>query len=401
MDSSFRPMTATTGRTVLAIVAILSLLLSAFAIARPVIASHEPPDGPEVTPTAEEFGGGNPVCPTGSVGYRFNDPEAGDSTEVLLTDGSTATVTILSVDGDELTFEVEGGLAAIVTVKGGVSSPGTPDQNVYDYTAFPGGGIAHDDGLTTPNEQGISHVDFCLIPVEASILVYKTDQTQADVAGAEFTVYDGDAVVGGPTATNADGIVCFDGLVLDKDYTVTETMAPDGYIGDPNSQTVAASLGNCEDRIAAEDAVDATFTNTLLGAIVIYKTDQTGADVADAIFTVEGKDGTFTTGADGTFCVDGLALGDTVTVTETVAPDGYELANPAFQDAYNKSQNELDSKKREGFLQAAATAMREDPPSLFTIQTVNIWGVSKKVRGFVGSSSNSYVYYDAIDMIKV
>ena len=45
--------------------------------------------------------------------------------------------------------------------------------------------------------------------------------------------------------------------------------------------------------------------------------DQTGADVADATFTVEGKEGTFTTGADGTFCVDGLVVGDTVTVTET------------------------------------------------------------------------------------
>ena len=332
MESSTRSMTATTGRTVLAIVAILSLLLSAFAIARPVIASHEPPNGPEVEPTPEEFGGGNPVCPAGSVGYRFNNPEAEDWADVILADGSTATVTILSVDDNQLIFEVEGGLAAIVTVKGGVSSPGTPDQNVYDYREEAGGGIAHDDGLTTPNEQGISHVDFCLVPVEASILVYKTDQTGADVAGAEFTVYDGETVVAGPAATDASGFVCFDDLVLDKDYTVTETAAPDGYIGDPDSQTVAASLGNCEDRIADDDAADATFTNTLLGAIVIYKTDQTGADVADAIFTVEGKEGTFTTGADGTFCVDGLAVGDTVTVTETDAPDGYELANPASQE---------------------------------------------------------------------
>ena len=331
MDSSIRSMTATTGRTVLAIFAILSLLLSAFAIARPVIASHEPPNGPEVTPTAEEFPGGNPVCPTGSVGYRFNDPEAEDSADVLLADGSTATVTILSVDGDELTFEVEGGLAAIVTVKGGDSSPGTPDQNVYDYTGFPGGGIAHDDGLTTPNEQGISHVDFCLVPIEGSIIVYKTDQTQADVAGAEFTVKDGDTVVGGPTATDANGLACFDGLAVGTTYAVVETDAPDGWLpADPDTQMVEAVQGSCEDR--AGDAADATFTNTLLGAIVIYKTDQTAADVADAIFTVEGKEGTFTTGADGAFCVDGLVVGDTVTVTETDAPDGYELANPASQD---------------------------------------------------------------------
>ena len=47
MYSPVRPMTATTGKSVLAIVAILSLVLSLFAIARPVIANHEPPDGPE------------------------------------------------------------------------------------------------------------------------------------------------------------------------------------------------------------------------------------------------------------------------------------------------------------------------------------------------------------------
>ncbi len=84
--------------------------------------------------------------------------------DVVLSDLSVATVTIISSNGT-LTFEVENGLAAIVKVKGGVSTPGTKDQNVYDYTGFPGGGIAHDDGLLNPNEQGISHVDFCLVPI--------------------------------------------------------------------------------------------------------------------------------------------------------------------------------------------------------------------------------------------
>lgn len=321
-------MTATTGRAVLAIVAILSLLLSAFAIARPVIASHEPPDGPEVEPTAEEFGGGDPVCPAGSLGYRFNAPEEGESAEVVLADGSTATATIISLAGDALTFEVEGGLAAIVTVKGGVSSPGVPDQNVYDYRELSGGGIAHDDGLTTPNEQGISHVDFCLVPVEASILVHKTDQTRADVAGAEFTVHDGETVVDGPADTDASGLVCFDGLVLDRDYTVTETTAPDGYLGDPDSQTVAASLGNCEDRIADGDEADATFTNTLLGSLLVMKTDGSDEPLEGAEFSVTGPAEfaeAATSDADGWFCVDGLTYGAEYTVTETDAPDGYQM----------------------------------------------------------------------------
>ena len=337
-QSSVRSTTANSGKTVLALVAILSLLLSLFAVARPVIANHEPPDGPEVTPTAEEFPGGGPSCPTGTTGIRFGDSAEddgplteGSQATVTLIDGSQATVTILSLDNNLLTFEVEGGLAAIVKVKGGVSSPGTNDQNVYDYRGLAGGGIAHDDGLRTPNTQGISHVDFCLVPVEGSLIVYKTDQTQADVPGAEFTVKDGDTVVGGPAGTDANGLVCFDGLVVGKSYSVIETDAPDGWLpADPDTQMVEAVVGSCEDRAGADP--DATFTNTLLGSLLIYKTDQTQADVEGAVFTVEGKEGTFTTDANGLFCVDGLVVGDTVTVTETDAPDGWEPADPAFQD---------------------------------------------------------------------
>ena len=146
-------------RTLIGLLAALGLVA---VLAVPAFANHEPPNGPEVTPTAEEFPGGEPTCETG-VAIRFNNPAEGDDADVDLGGGATATVTILSVDNNALTFEVEGGLAAIVTVKGGVSTPGTDDQNVYDYTGLPGGGIAHDDGLTNPNEQGLSHVDFCLV----------------------------------------------------------------------------------------------------------------------------------------------------------------------------------------------------------------------------------------------
>jgi hypothetical protein len=71
------------------------------------------------------------------------------------------------------------------------------------------------------------------------------------------------------------------------------------------------------------------------GSIEILKTDDGGeeaAPLAGAEFTVEGVEGTFTTGADGTFCVDGLELEDTITVTETKAPAGHSLANPASQE---------------------------------------------------------------------
>jgi ABC-type transport system substrate-binding protein len=73
--------------------------------------------------------------------------------------------------------------------------------------------------------------------------------------------------------------------------------------------------------------------------------------------------------------------------------------NQAFFDAYRRSQQELDPQKRLGYLQAASAAMREDPPVLFMIQTVQIWGVNKKVQGFAGNPS-SYIWYDDIQIVK-
>jgi hypothetical protein len=70
------------------------------------------------------------------------------------------------------------------------------------------------------------------------------------------------------------------------------------------------------------------------GSIEVLKTDdgEPAAALADAQFTVEGFADPFTTAADGTFCVDGLELDSTVTVTETVPPAGFELADPASQE---------------------------------------------------------------------
>jgi hypothetical protein len=332
-QQTVRRTTASSGRIALTVVAILSMLMTLLVIARPAIAFHEGEgnEGPEVTPTPEEFAGGEPQCPAGMTAIRFNDPTAGDDADVELSDGSVAIVTIISSNG-ELTFEVENGLAAIVKVKGGVSTPGVNDQNVYDYTSFPGGGIAHDDGLTTPNQQGVSHVDFCLVPLpKGSILIYKDDQTGAPVEGAIFSVKNDADEELGPIETDADGFACLDDLPF-GDYDVTETDAPDGWLPDPDTETVTVDTeSTCDDRLegAVPADADATFTNTLLGSLLVLKTD--GTDPLDgAVFTVEDGEGDpingpFTSGDDGAglFCVDGLVFGDEYTVTETDAPDGY------------------------------------------------------------------------------
>lgn len=127
----------------------------ALTFAGAVLATH---DGPLVEPTTEVFPGGDPICPEGTIAFRWNDPDDNGTTQ----GGVTVS---WDNDGDKtVSFEATGGvLVAVAFVKGG------NDQNVYDYTGEAGGGVDHDNGLVAPNNEGgqqagISHVDLCLIP---------------------------------------------------------------------------------------------------------------------------------------------------------------------------------------------------------------------------------------------
>ncbi len=141
-------------RAFFALLASLALTVSMVSV---VFAEHDTA-GPAVTPTAEEFPGGDPVCPSDD-GFRF-----GQDADAPLEDGSFGGVTIdLSEDGTTVDFTTDGTvLVAHVFVKGGAGN----EQNHYDYSGFTGGGVAHDDGLTTPTGQEISHIDFCVVEVE-------------------------------------------------------------------------------------------------------------------------------------------------------------------------------------------------------------------------------------------
>ena len=75
------------------------------------------------------------------------------------------------------------------------------------------------------------------------------------------------------------------------------------------------------------------------GSLLVLKTDdgEQPAPLEGAEFTVEDSEGTpvgdgsFTSGADGTFCVHNLTVGEEYTITETDPPAGHELADPASQ----------------------------------------------------------------------
>lgn len=131
-------------------------------------------------------------------------------------------------------------------------------------------------------------------------------------------------------------------------YTVTETLPVFGYAltdlscvvdhSESGSPTTASpSSGNATPTstitLGNLGEVTCTYTNTRqLGAIKVIKTSsKTGAALANAHFSVTGPNSfatTLTTGADGTACVDSLPFGD-YTVTETGAPPGYIIDDPA------------------------------------------------------------------------
>lgn len=78
-------------------------------------------------------------------------------------------------------------------------------------------------------------------------------------------------------------------------------------------------------------------------ALNIRKVDENGARLAGAVFTIEGMAGTFTTDAQGKVCVTGLEQGTEWLVTETKAPAGYNIANPASQMVGVDNDGDCDS----------------------------------------------------------
>jgi hypothetical protein len=68
-----------------------------------------------------------------------------------------------------------------------------------------------------------------------------------------------------------------------------------------------------------------------VASLNIRAVDGNGKRLAGAVFTVDGMNGTFTTGADGQACLTGLPQDGHWMVTQVQAPTGYTIANPASQ----------------------------------------------------------------------
>ena len=176
--------------------------------------------------------------------------------------------------------------------------------------------------------------------------ITKTVEGGGSVEGWQFKITDAEGKVldGSPFSTDEDGII-LTGNLLPGQYTVEELLPEDSLYeckGD-NPQTVTVKQGEIS---------EVSFVNALrTGKVTVEKIDITGSPLAGATFRLEWSaegslwypvtfsetivrggcsnpdvlDGSLTTGADGILEWDNLYPGLQYRLTETRAPDGYNL----------------------------------------------------------------------------
>jgi hypothetical protein len=243
------------------------------ALTMPVMAEHDVP-GPAVDPQEIAFPGGEPVCETGT-GVRFGNEEGQPPLEAGSSAGGV-TITAIDVDAGTLSFAAdEGKLVSAVFMKG------SDTQNLYDYSGFSGGGVAHDDGLVTPDNAsggpaGISHVDFCVVdaPAEEELSASLTIVKNADGDAGEEFAFGEESLANGESFDLLFETDAFtDGSV---EATVTETLTADQV----------AALWSLDEITCDEGA-----TFEVSGSSVTV-TLSDGDEVTCTFFNVQGDEGT-------------------------------------------------------------------------------------------------------------
>ena len=159
----------------------------------------------------------------------------------------------------------------------------------------------------------------------------KTDITgEVELEGAKLTVLDGDNVV--DTWTSSDKTHKIEGLVVGKEYTLREEIAPNAYV---KATDIKFKVANTKDIQKV----------TMIDKIVeLTKTDIGGEEVEGAkIQVLDGEEivDEWTSGKEA-HKINGLEEGKTYILHEEVAPDGYVKATDVeFTVSYDKETEHL------------------------------------------------------------
>lgn len=165
-------------------------------------------------------------------------------------------------------------------------------------------------------------------PGDAKV-IKKDAKTGSVLPGAKFLLLDVNGKMAEGT-TKKDGSYLFENLIPGH-YTITETEPPQGYLlPDPATREFDVKPGETAEIVFLDEKEDVK-----KGKVKIIKKEEgTNTLLAGAKFVLKGADGIKagpkTSNELGTVLFEELEPG-TYTVTETKAPDGYELPNPASQ----------------------------------------------------------------------
>lgn len=176
--------------------------------------------------------------------------------------------------------------------------------------------------------------------VRGSISIHKTDSIDnKPLEGVEFTLAkkdsDGKDIEVQKAKTDSDGKLTFSNLLMDTQYTVTETATLDTYILSTRQESMTLKDTDAE----RDRTVDWTNTPTEL---TFKKVDTTGAGLKGAVFTLYdgGKEKTTATSAeDGTVIFRYLEKGKSYTVKETSRPgEDYLINTTEFKAVVDRSR---------------------------------------------------------------
>ena len=150
--------------------------------------------------------------------------------------------------------------------------------------------------------------------------IKKTDITgEKELAGAKLTLTDekGNLVEEWTSTTSAHLIK---GLVAGKKYTLTETIAPDGYsVADPVTFTVKSD-GSVTEVVMKDKLTETQVTKTNITG------DKELAGAKLKVVDSKGKTIDEWTSTEKAHVIKGLVAGKTYTLIETLAPEGYAIA---------------------------------------------------------------------------